>query len=130
MSAADTYGIGLVHPFALGPDDFVSARGADLARANVISALMIRKGELPWAPHLGSNIHRLLDENMDELLRDQAILDCREALSHDPRIRVTDVRVTRDLVRNALTLEVFYQIVQLQGSGTVLASDVARILVR
>ena len=129
-SAVDTYGIGLVHPFAMGARDFVSATGKDLIKANVISALMIRKRELPWAPHLGSELHKLLDENMDDMLEPQALLDCRTALSHDPRILVISVTVTRSLSENSLDIEIFYGIAQIPGSGTVLDTDTARILVK
>lgn len=130
MSLADSYGIGLVHPFVMGPSDFNSARGAALVKADIVSALMIRRGELPWAPELGSEIHKLLDENMDEMLEPQALLDCRMALSHDPRILVTGVVVTRDLLENTLTLDVDYAVVQIAGSGTVLDTGTARLLVR
>ncbi len=120
MSAPDLIGYGLLRPFQRGARDFVTGGGADAVKSAVgqilgtLGASATTQGEIPWRTELGSLLHLLRHQNNDAALQELARVYVTDALQRwEPRVRVTGVKVTRELQegKDVLAIRVGYNIV-------------------
>lgn len=121
--ATDTrfLGFGLVAPFRRDRKlDFTSAGGAELVRSSVGQILSTKgatefsEGELSWRTEFGSALHLLRHQNNDDVLQELARINVVDALiNFEPRLRVTDVQVTRETQdgENILAIRVRFDVI-------------------
>jgi phage baseplate assembly protein W len=121
MSTPDAYG--LLFPFQRdGRGDFAKGEIAELVRGAIQQVLGVRgagpstQGELPWRTAYGSQVYRLQHANNDAALEDIVRFFVLDAIAnYEPRIQLTDVRVSRESVsgfgeRAALRVSASYTI--------------------
>lgn len=69
-------------------------------------------GEKPFAPTVGSNVTRLLFENLDRLTASSIRSEIEYTINNfEPRVRLTNVKVTPNFDNNAFDVVINYDIV-------------------
>lgn len=100
----DFLGFGLLRPFRRDlRSDFAAAGGEEVIRSAVgqilgtVGASEVTDGDLPWRTEFGSVLTRLRHQKNNDILQELARVYVVDALQRwEPRIRVTEVRVTRE----------------------------------
>jgi uncharacterized protein len=120
-------GFGLVRPFQRdGRADFAAAGGEQLVRSAVgqvlgtIGTSEITPGEVHWRTDFGSLLHRLRHQKNDSVLQELGHVYVVDALRRwEPRVVVTDVRITREQREgeNVLAIRLRYDIVSTNSTG-------------
>lgn len=84
--------------------------GFDRINQSIKIILHTVKGEIPMLPKLGSNVDKLLFEQIDDVLDDDLKLAITEALNEfEPRIKIMEVLISHDeRVLNKLHVTVSY----------------------
>ena len=101
---------GAAFPFRIGADGRIAlAEGEAKLRQNVRLILGTRLGERPMLRDFGTRLPGLAHEPNDEVLRDIAQNQSREALMRwEPRILVTDAQVQQEPDHGLLELRLRY----------------------
>jgi len=100
--------------FLLNPltRDIASISNETAIARSVRNLILTNRGERFFQRNLGSRVSRLLFENMDKstayLLKTEIELTIQ---NYEPRVRLTDVKVTPDYVNNSFNVSIFYNIV-------------------
>lgn len=131
MATQSTQTTGILFPFRRDEkNDFASATGPDVIRANVIQILTTKcagrknKGELPWRTNFGCLVYVLRHSNDREVNRAMARVYVVDALTlWEPRVQVTDVGL--DVYKTAWYLRVYYDIVE--GGAVILSGESADV---
>lgn len=120
-------GFGLTRPFQRdGRADFAAAGGEQLVRSAVgqvlgtIGSSELTPGEMPWQTEFGSLLHRLRHQKNDSVLQELGRVYVVEALKRwEPRVIVTDVRITREQQdgKNVLAIRLRYDVISTNTSG-------------
>jgi len=120
-------GFGLVRPFRRDARaDFLAAGGEQAIRSAVgqilgtVGASEMTQGEIPWRTEFGSLLHRLRHQKNDSLLQELARVYVVDALKRwEPRIIVTDVRITREQQDrdNVLAIKLRYDVISTNTPG-------------
>ena len=97
------------HPVS---DDLVQVKDKSAIVQSISNLLLTNKGERPFQPELGSDIHRMLFEPLDyasgAVIRSE-ILEVLER--YEPRIVVNQILCTPDFMNNGYEVELQYTIV-------------------
>ena len=120
-------GFGLTRPFQRdGRADFAAAGGEQLVRSAVgqvlgtTGASETTPGEVPWRTDFGSLLHRLRHQKNDSVLQELGRVYVVEALKRwEPRVLVTDVRITREQHdgENVLAIRLRYDVISTNTPG-------------
>jgi uncharacterized protein len=119
-------GFGLLRPFQRDARDFAAAGGELLVRSAVaqvlgtVGASENTPGELPWT-QFGSLLHRLRQQKNDSVLQELGRVYVVDALKRwEPRVLVTDVRITREQHdgENVLSIRLRYDLISTNTPGS------------
>ena len=93
-------------------DDLVALKNANAIARSVRNIILTSPGEKFFNPDFGSNVSKLLFENLDEVTA-LAIRDEIETAinNYEPRVSLIDVEVTPDFDGNSLDAKIKYRIV-------------------
>ena len=93
-------------------NDLVALKNANAIARSVRNIILTSPGEKFFNPDFGSNVSKLLFENLDEVTA-LAIRDEIETAinNYEPRVSVIDVEVTPDFDGNSLDAKIKYRIV-------------------
>lgn len=135
MGEPSFLGYGLLAPFRRGANDFVAAGGSELIKSSIRTILGTRcgsattQGEIPFNQDLGTLLHLLRHENMDdptmeELARYYVVDAIRR---NEPRVRLKEVRFVKAPSEFTFTIKIRYDIIEKNVAGNrVLVRDVAQ----
>jgi phage baseplate assembly protein W len=120
-------GFGLTRPFQRdGRADFAGAGGEQLVRSAVgqvlatVGASELTPGEVRWRTDFGSLLHRLRHQKNDSVLQELGRVYVVDALKRwEPRVLVTDVRITREEHdgENVLAIRLRYDVISTNTPG-------------
>ena len=93
-------------------NDLVALKNANAIARSVRNIILTSPGEKFFNPDFGSNVSKLLFENLDEVTA-LAIRDEIETAinNYEPRVSLIDVEVTPDFDGNSLDAKIKYRIV-------------------
>ena len=93
-------------------NDLVALKNANASARSVRNIILTSPGEKFFNPDFGSNVSKLLFENLDEVTA-LAIRDEIETAinNYEPRVSLIDVEVTPDFDGNSLDAKIKYRIV-------------------
>ena len=93
-------------------NDLVALKNANAIARSVRNIILTSPGEKVFNPDFGSNVSKLLFENLDEVTA-LAIRDEIETAinNYEPRVSLIDVEVTPDFDGNSLDAKIKYRIV-------------------
>lgn len=104
-------GIGITFPIQLGKTGYFaqSQTALEATKTNLISLLLTRKGERPFEPELGSDLHSLVFAQMDTEYEAnvKSAID-RAVAQWLPFVIVVDQQVRRDVDRNLTMVKVSF----------------------
>lgn len=135
FSVLNQFGHGVIHPFRRNrTGDFQNEFGVALIKSNVsqilgtFAASEIAQGELPWRPNFGSVLYLLRHQPNNDSAQSLARIYVVEALQRwEPRVKVTDVRVSREDTK--LILNVRFNFVDPTTGNTVFQDLEASIVI-
>lgn len=79
---------------------------------SIRNLVLTNRGERFFQRNLGSKVSRLLFENMDESTADLIKSEISETVeNYEPRVSLTDIKVTPNYTDNAFNITIFYNIV-------------------
>jgi phage baseplate assembly protein W len=90
----DRVAIGVTLPFQRGATGYFaqSFQTIDQVKSNIKNLILTNHYERPFRPELGSNLRRLLFENIDSLLAAQIEREIEETINNfEPRVRISKV---------------------------------------
>ena len=92
--------------------DLIVKKDDAAIKQSVVNLLLTSKGERPFQPQLGSNLRRLLFENLDVVTASEISSNIRDTLDQfEPRITVDNVRCVPQYMDNGYQVELTYTIV-------------------
>ena len=116
--------------FTINPNTGDVARKFDTnaIKQAVRMIIQTRKGEKPFEPNFGCNLHNMLFENFDSVVRLAMISTIENALeNYEPRIELINVDVRDYSDRNAVKIDVEYRIKSPEGETDSVAITVERL---
>ena len=102
--------------FAKNPfnDDLSVVNNDNSIKQAVKNIILTSPGEKPFQPLVGSSVNRLLFEPLDAFTADTIAEEIRTTINqYEPRVRLTNVRVTPIFEGNKLNVSLEYRIVGL-----------------
>lgn len=97
---------------ALGYDDFELVAGKSCPIQDITTRLTTPKGALFYAPEFGSNLHRFIQVNVDELVILDFTNEIRSVVSEDPRVDRDSIEVNYDYGLNkGLSAKVLFRFI-------------------
>jgi len=100
--------------FQISPlnDDLIAIKNEAAISRSVRNIILTSPGEKPFAPDFGSNVNRLLFENMDDLsalsIKDEIEDSIRK---YEPRVFLNEVDVSPNYEENSYDVKISYQII-------------------
>jgi|TARA_B100000085_G_scaffold127843_1_gene116393 hypothetical protein len=97
------------HPVS---DDLVQVKDKSAITQSISNLLLTNKGERPFQPELGSDIHRMLFEPLDYATAGMIKASVAECINrYEPRVKVDDIRCFPDDANNGYEVELTFTIV-------------------
>jgi len=99
--------------FQINPlnDDLIAIQNANAISRSVRNLVFTLPGEKPFQPDVGSNVSRLLFENMDELTADSIKSEIENTINnYEPRVELNEVIVDPNYDENAFDVVIKYYI--------------------
>ena len=92
----------------------------DMAVINSIKNLVLTNHyERPFQPDVGSNVRRLLFENMDNITASAIEREITQVIQNfEPRVIVQGIEITDDVDNNAYEVSITFQIIATEQVGT------------
>jgi phage baseplate assembly protein W len=100
--------------FQINPlnNDLIAIRNANAISRSVRNLVFTIPGEKPFQPDIGSNVSRLLFENMDELTADSIKGEIENTINaYEPRVELNEVNVNPMYDDNAFDVTIRYYII-------------------
>ena len=98
-------------------NDLVSVKDKGAIVQAIQGLLLTKKGERPFQPELGCDIHDILFEPLDFASAGVIKTTIRETLSrYEPRISITNIRCTPDFDNNGYQVQMKYKIIGREDS--------------
>ena len=100
--------------FQINPlnDDLIAIQNANAISRSVRNLVFTLPGEKPFQPNVGSNVSRLLFENMDELTADSIKSEIQNTINnYEPRVELNEVIVDPNYDENAFDVVIKYYII-------------------
>ena len=100
--------------FQINPlnNDLIAIRNANAISRSVRNLVFTIPGEKPFQPDIGSNVSRLLFENMDELTADSIKGEIENTINaYEPRVKLNEVNVNPMYDDNAFDVTIRYYII-------------------
>jgi len=92
--------------------DLISLRNENAIVRAVKNIVYTLPGEKPFLPKFGSNVTRLLFENLDFITASQIEDEIKESVGNwEPRVKLLDVTASPDFENNAFDTVITYQII-------------------
>ena len=98
----------IMHPTT---KDVVVKKGADAIKRSVRNLILTNFYDRPFRPYIGSNVNKLLFENMNPLTATflkNAIIEV--ITNYEPRVRLSDVQLGEDPDNNGINVTLSYVI--------------------
>ena len=93
-------------------NDVAKRIDVNAVKQSLKNILYIRKGEIPFRPEIGSDLHRILFEPMDflttDLLRDIITDTIRK---YEPRVRLENVEIQPNYDQNSYDLSLYFYVI-------------------
>ena len=93
-------------------NDVAKRIDVNAVKQSLKNILYIRKGEKPFRPEIGSDLHRILVEPMDflttDLLRDIITDTIRK---YEPRVRLENVEIQPNYDQNSYDLSLYFYVI-------------------
>ena len=93
-------------------DDLVTLKNQTAIARSVRNIILTSPGEKLFDPDFGSNVSKLLFENMDDVsasnIRDEIV---QSILNYEPRVKLSDVFVIPDYDGNVMNVAIVYSII-------------------
>ena len=102
--------------FQINPlnNDLIAIRDANAISRSVRNLVFTVPGEKPFQPDIGSNVTRLLFENLDELTANSIKSEIENTINaYEPRVQLNEVLVDPNYDENAFDVTIKYFIVGL-----------------
>lgn len=116
----DWIGSGVQFAHSFNPDSgrVIANKGADRLHQSIYIILSTIKGERFFLPEFGSDLHKLVFEQNDYILKDLLQVYIKEALAKwEPRIVVTAVEVLSEQEGNTVPVSISYRIKKSNVTG-------------
>ena len=100
--------------FARNPltNDLIALKNANAITRSVRNIIFTYPGEKPFDPEFGSQVSRMLFENIDPLNAIKIKREIRYSIDrYEPRVLLTNVEVTPDYDGNAFDVQIVYNII-------------------
>ena len=100
--------------FKINPinSDVIILKNENAISRSIRNLIFTLPGEKPFEPTVGSNVTRLLFENLDKLTASSIRSEIEYTINNfEPRVRLTDVKVTPNFDNNAFDVVIQYDIV-------------------
>ena len=92
--------------------DLISLRNENAIVRAVKNIVYTLPGEKPFLPNFGSNVTRLLFENLDFITASQIEDEIKESVGNwEPRVKLLDVTASPDFENNAFDTVITYEII-------------------
>jgi phage baseplate assembly protein W len=94
-------------------NDLALRKDVESIKQSVINILLTKRGERPFEPFFGGNIHKYLFENFDEAIKLIIENDIKSTLeTHEPRIKVNEVNIIDHTdTQNAIHIDLSVEII-------------------
>ena len=102
--------------FQINPlnNDLIAIRNANAISRSVRNLVFTVPGEKPFQPDVGSNVSRLLFENLDELTANSIKSEIENTIkTYEPRVELNEVIVDPNYDNNAFDVVIKYYIIGL-----------------
>tara|TARA_B100001121_G_scaffold51211_1_gene44612 strand:- start:179 stop:580 length:402 start_codon:yes stop_codon:yes gene_type:complete len=100
--------------FKINPinSDVIILKNENAISRSIRNLIFTLPGEKPFQPTVGSNVTRLLFENLDKLTASSIKSEIEFTINNfEPRVRLTNVKVTPNFDNNAFDVTINYDIV-------------------
>ena len=100
--------------FKINPinSDVIILKNENAISRSIRNLIFTLPGEKPFQPSVGSNVTRLLFENLDKLTASSIKSEIEFTINNfEPRVRLTNVKVTPNFDNNAFDVTINYDIV-------------------
>ena len=100
--------------FQINPlnNDLIAIRNANAISRSVRNLVLTTPGEKPFQPDVGSNVSRLLFENLDELTANSIKTEIENTIeAYEPRVDLNEVIVDPNYDENAFDVVIKYYII-------------------
>ena len=100
--------------FKINPinSDVIILKNENAISRSIRNLIFTLPGEKPFQPTVGSNVTRLLFENLDKLTASSIKSEIEFTINNfEPRVRLTNVKVTPNFDNNAFDVTVKYEVV-------------------
>ena len=100
--------------FKINPinSDVIILKNENAISRSIRNLIFTIPGEKPFTPTVGSNVTNLLFENLDRLTASSIRSEIEYTINNfEPRVRLTDVKVTPNFDNNAFDVTINYDIV-------------------
>jgi phage baseplate assembly protein W len=100
--------------FQINPlnDDLIAIKNEAAISRAVRNIILTSPGEKPFAPDFGSNVNRLLFENMDDLSALSINDEIEDSIrKYEPRVFLNEVDVSPNYEENSYDVKISYQII-------------------
>ena len=100
--------------FQINPlnDDLIAIQNANAISRSVRNLVFTLPGEKPFQPNVGSNVSRLLFENLDLLTADSIRREIENTINnYEPRVELNEVIVDPNYDENAFDVVIKYYII-------------------
>ena len=99
--------------FQINPlnDDLIAVQNANAISRSIRNLIFTLPGEKPFQPNVGSNVSRLLFENLDLLTADSIKREIENTINnYEPRVELNEVIVDPNYDENAFDVVINYYI--------------------
>ena len=99
--------------FQINPlnDDLITVQNANAISRSIRNLIFTLPGEKPFQPNVGSNVSRLLFENLDLLTADSIKREIENTINnYEPRVELNEVIVDPNYDENAFDVVINYYI--------------------
>lgn len=80
-------------------------------KAAMKNVIMTNQGEVPFQPNKGSNIRKILFEDISEVTTDMLKMHIRDALATETRVHILDLIVIPDEVLQSYNITIVFEII-------------------